>query len=84
MHPRFSQSGETSINHYDSRSITVVSTWRTIEAWLNWQKSEKRAANEAKLEVRLEVPTQYEIYDVGALRKGVGAETAASATGEAG
>jgi heme-degrading monooxygenase HmoA len=77
-------SGETLINHYDSRSITVVSTWRTIEAWLNWQNSEKRAANEAKLEVLLEVPTKYEIYNPGALRKGVGAKTDVSHTVETG
>lgn len=77
-------SGETLINHYDSRSITIVSAWRTIEEWLNWQNSEKRAANEAKLDALLEISTKYEIYDVASLRKGVGVETAASPTGEAG
>jgi heme-degrading monooxygenase HmoA len=58
-------SGETLINHYDSRSITVVSTWRTIEDWVRWQSSDKRAGNEAKIEELLEVPTKYEIYDIG-------------------
>jgi len=77
-------SGETLINHFDSRSITVVSTWQTIEAWVNWQNSDKRAANEAKIEALLEVPTKYEIYDVAALRKGGGVETAVSPAGEAG
>jgi heme oxygenase (mycobilin-producing) len=77
-------SGETLINHFDSRSITVVSTWQTIEEWVNWQNSDKRAANEAKIEVLLEVPTKYEIYDAGASRKGVEAETAVSHTAEAG
>jgi heme-degrading monooxygenase HmoA len=58
--------GETLINHYDSRSITVVSSWRTIEDWVRWQSSDKRAGNEAKLEALLEIPTKYEIYDIGA------------------
>lgn len=57
-------SGETLTNHYDTRSITVVSSWHTIEDWIRWQTSDKRAANEANLEKILEVPTQYEIYDV--------------------
>jgi heme-degrading monooxygenase HmoA len=57
--------GETLINHYDSRSITVVSTWRTIEDWVRWQSSDKRAGNEAKIEELLEAPTKYEVYDIG-------------------
>jgi heme-degrading monooxygenase HmoA len=68
--------GETLINHYDSRSITVVSTWRSIEEWVNWQNSDKRAANEAKLEALLEVPTKYEIYDAGGYQKRLGSESA--------
>ena len=43
-------SGETLINHYDPRSITVVSSWKTIEDWICWQSSDKRAGNEAKIE----------------------------------
>jgi heme-degrading monooxygenase HmoA len=64
--------GETLINHYDSRSITVVSTWRTIEDWVRWQSSDKRAGNEAKIEELLEVPTKYEIYDIGSREEGLG------------
>jgi heme oxygenase (mycobilin-producing) len=59
-------SGETLINHYDARGIMVVSTWRTVEEWVNWESSDKRGANEAKIEPLIEVPTKYEIYDVGA------------------
>jgi heme-degrading monooxygenase HmoA len=59
-------SGETLINHYDSRSITIVSSWQSIEDWVRWQSSDKRADNESKIEALLEVPTKYEIYDVGA------------------
>jgi heme-degrading monooxygenase HmoA len=57
-------SGETLTNHYDPPSITVISSWRTVEDWIRWQSSDKRAENEAKLEKILEVPTKYEIYDV--------------------
>jgi len=69
-------SGETLINHYDFRSITVVSAWRTIEDWVSWQSSDERAGNEAKIEAFLEVPTKYEIYDIGAPRKGQGSDSA--------
>jgi heme-degrading monooxygenase HmoA len=70
-------SGETLINHYDFRSITVVSAWRTIEDWVRWQSSDNRAGNEAKIEGLLEVPTKYEIYDIGAPGKGRGFDSTA-------
>jgi heme-degrading monooxygenase HmoA len=41
----------------------VISTWRAVEEWVNWESSDKRAANEAKIEPLLEAPTTYEIYD---------------------
>lgn len=62
-------SGETLVNHYDSRSVTVVSAWQSLEDWIRWQESDERASNEAQLEEMLEQPTKYEIYDVGALPK---------------
>jgi len=58
-------SGETLVNHYDNRSITVVSTWHSLEDWIHWQESKERETNEAQLEDLLEEPTKYEIYDVG-------------------
>jgi heme oxygenase (mycobilin-producing) len=61
--------GETLVNHYDPRSITVISTWQTVEDWINWQESDERARNEAQLEKMLEEPTKYEVYDVGVLHK---------------
>ena len=62
-------SGETLVNHYDPRSVTVVSTWQTVEDWIDWQESEERARNEDRLEEMLEQPTKYEVYDVGVLPK---------------
>lgn len=70
-------SGETLINHYDPRSITVVSSWQTIQDWIRWQSSDKRAGNEAKIEPLLELPTKYEIYNIGAPWKGAGRGSAA-------
>jgi heme-degrading monooxygenase HmoA len=58
-------SGETLVNHYDNCSITVVSTWHSLEDWIQWQESKERETNEAQLEDLLEDSTKYEIYDVG-------------------
>jgi len=68
-------SGETLINHYDSRNIMVVSTWRTIEDWVRWQSSDIRAGNEAKIEVLLEAPTKYELYDTGRSKETLGSDS---------
>lgn len=58
-------SGETLINHYDDRSITVISTWQTIEEWIRWEESDERAACEARLDEMLEEKAAFEIYDLG-------------------
>ena len=58
-------SGETWVNHYDPCSITVVSTWQTVEDWIRWEESDERAAIEAKLESLLKKRTQFEVYDLG-------------------
>jgi len=58
-------SGETLVNHFDYRSITVISTWQTVEDWIQWQESHERAAIESKLGSQLEEPAKYEIYDSG-------------------
>ena len=58
-------SGETLVNHYDARSITVISTWESIDDWIRWQESAQRASTESNLEKLLEQPTKYEVYDMG-------------------
>ena len=58
-------SGETWVNHYDPCKITVVSTWQTVEDWIQWEESDERAANEARLKDILVEPAQFEVYDVG-------------------
>lgn len=62
-------SGETLVNHFDARSITVISTWQTIEEWIDWQESEERAATEASLDKILEEAAKFEIYDLGRFSK---------------
>jgi heme-degrading monooxygenase HmoA len=64
MHRSGYISGETWINHYDPCQITVVSTWQTVEEWIQWEESDERAAHEAKLTNMLKEPAQFEIYDV--------------------
>ena len=58
-------SGETLINHYDPRNITVVSTWQTIDDWIRWEESDERSAKEDQLEGLQEGPADFEIYDLG-------------------
>ena len=58
-------SGETLINHYDPRNITVVSTWQTIDDWIRWEESDERSAKENQLEGLQEGPADFEIYDLG-------------------
>ena len=56
--------GETWINHYDPCQITVVSTWQTVEDWIQWEESDERVSHEEKLKDILIAPAQFEIYDV--------------------
>jgi len=58
-------SGETLVNHYDPCNITVVSTWQTIDDWIQWQESDARSAKEDQMEGLQEGPTNFEIYDLG-------------------
>ena len=57
-------SGETLANHYDTKSVTVISTWQSVEDWIRWQESSERASNEAQIENLLDRPTTYEVYDI--------------------
>jgi len=57
-------SGETLANHYDTKSVTVISTWQSVEDWIRWQESEERESNEARIENLLDRPTLYEVYDI--------------------
>ena len=69
-------SGETLTNHYDPRTIVVVSAWHTLEDWIRWQSSDERSGSEAYIETILEEPTKYEVYDVRSAIVNVRAEDA--------
>jgi heme-degrading monooxygenase HmoA len=60
-------SGETLANHNDAKSVTVITTWQSVEDWIRWQESEERASNETRMENLLDRPTVYEVYDVVSL-----------------
>lgn len=57
--------GETLMSHYDPHRILVISTWQSIENWLEWKENKERKANEAKVEQCLEFPAEYEEYVLG-------------------
>ena len=57
-------SGETLVSHFDSRCIVVVSTWRNVDDWINWQNSATRDRNETRMEDLLDKPTKYEVFDI--------------------
>ena len=65
-------SGETLVNHYDYRSITIISTWHSVDDWISWEEGDERATNEAELESLLEEPAKFEIYDLGIKVQGSG------------
>ena len=60
-------SGETLVNHYDPRNMVVISIWRAIEDWINWQESSERIEIDNKLEKLLDAPAQCDVYDLGLL-----------------
>jgi heme-degrading monooxygenase HmoA len=62
-------SGESLVNHYNTQNIMIISTWQTFADWISWQESKEREAAESRLEVFLEEPTKYEVYDLGVLSK---------------
>jgi heme-degrading monooxygenase HmoA len=57
--------GESLVNVDDPQKILVISTWQSMENWLNWKEDPGRKTNEAKLQQYLEDPTEYEAYVFG-------------------
>ena len=55
-------SGETLIDHADSRKTMVIGTWQSMDDWLNWEQDPRRKELEEDLERFLEAPAEYEIY----------------------
>ncbi|MFC1956116.1 antibiotic biosynthesis monooxygenase family protein [Chloroflexota bacterium] len=57
-------SGETLVNTEDSNFITVISTWRSIEDWRAWEKSEQRTKSNRQIASLLEGPSIIKVYSI--------------------
>lgn len=59
------QSGETLIKKDTPLTMVVISTWNSMEEWMDWKESPERKNFEAMLEVYQKGTTEYEEYLVG-------------------
>jgi len=55
-------SGETMFDPDDAQKILVISTWQSMDNWLDWQSNQIRKSANAELDPFLEGPTEYENY----------------------
>ena len=58
-------SGETLMQNEQPHNMTVISTWKNMECWLQWKNNPERKQFEAMLEVYQAGPTVYEEYLLG-------------------
>lgn len=58
-------SSETLTDYYNPTRIIVVSMWQELDSWKKWRNSEQRKAHESEFDQLLEVPAEYEVYNVG-------------------
>jgi len=54
--------GETLINADDPTECLVISSWKELEDWNEWLRSEKRAELQGKIDALLGAPTVYQVY----------------------
>ena len=57
-------SGETLINTENRQIVTVISTWRTLDDWKNWEASKQRAKINEEIESHLCNSSQIETYEL--------------------
>jgi len=62
-------SGETLVCTEDSSVIMVISTWESFKDWKAWQKSEKRAKLDERIEPLLLEPPKVRVYRYLSYRK---------------
>ena len=55
-------SGHTLVSEEDPQSLLVISTWQSLEEWLDWKNSQTRKSFEAMMEIHQEGPTTFEEY----------------------
>ena len=65
MRQRGYVSGEMLINFHDHHELLVISTWKSLEYWSDWARSETRFEEENLLSTYLEGEPTYEYYLVG-------------------
>ena len=58
-------SSETLSGCDDQNNVVVISMWQKIENWNQWKNSDLRAENETEFEALLDVPAEYETYNLG-------------------
>ena len=58
-------SGQTLVGLDDPQRVVVVSTWHSVDHWLNWQRGEIRTAIDSQLTDLLETPPNYEVFTLG-------------------
>ena len=55
-------SGETLVSADDDGELLVISTWDSMEDWVNWKESQERKTIDAQLEVFQVKATEYEPF----------------------
>ena len=62
-------SGETLVCTHDNSLISVISTWENLKDWKTWQKSEKRAKLDERVEPLLVEPPIVRVFRYLSYRK---------------
>lgn len=58
-------SGETLRNADDPEDYVVISTWKSVEDWKDWEASKERAEIRSRIDALLKEKTTYEVYFYG-------------------
>ena len=58
-------SSETLSDIEDPNRLVVVSMWQTLDSWDRWTGSELRKEHEDEIQSILDIPTEYEKYNLG-------------------
>ncbi len=58
-------SSETWSDFENPNRVVVVSMWRSKDDWLAWKDSPVRGEFEGEIEKLVEIPTQFEVYELG-------------------
>jgi heme-degrading monooxygenase HmoA len=62
-HPGY-MGGETMVSTEDKHVITVMGTWRSLDAWEEWQASQERSEITKRIDSLLAAPPVVETYEL--------------------